>query len=1021
MRLFSTYYGTSEYAVTTVLASYMGGLALGAWISGRYLHRIKFPILAYGFLELLIAVSALCVPLMMKLAGLALTIVVGGQFVLPDAGGFSQPVFYIISSMIILGIPTICMGATLPILMRYVINSDQHIGNRTGLLYGINTIGADLGTLAAGFVLLPALGINNTVWLGVAVNILIYLIAIITVLAQGFSSTDRVLRRQLDLPLKTIDALKNRKWMFPLMLASGMVSFTYEVLWTRLLGHIVGGSVAAFATMLAAFLTGIALGGFLGGLVAKTKQGAIWWFVLAQLMIAVFSVAIYYKIDSLIPDIRNIKAHVGMAYSVMVPATIFIGMTFPLAVRILSDSAQQASAQAARIYTWNTCGAVIGALMAGFIIIPTLGFEGTIVLCVVANLVIASLVLFTQFSLRQIWLPAALSLALVVSAGMWRPSRPDAIIKHSLFAINSPAHIKEEFYAVGRSATVLSLSSFGEIYYRSNGLPEANVVRKGAGPVVMSQQWLGTIPSLLRPQAQNMMVVGYGGGAVLEAIPRHIQNIDVIELEREVINANRATAHLRKFDPLADPRVNIIYNDARNALQLSRKKFDIIVSQPSHPWTAGASHLFTKEYMALAKRHLNRDGVFLQWINAEFVSEQLLRDLAATLVSEFKYVRMAQISPNALHFYGSDAPLDIENDLPSVGTIIGEDPELFSAIGINSFYDILSTIVLDENGTRNFAKTGKIIRDNQNQLAVYSRQFGGGLSQNTLMSLLRPYDPFIHGTSLKVRDMHKDHALYVLGALVRLGMLNRAWDVMKSLDTTELRLLAQAAIYKANGNVPKAMKAARKVREENILDDDAMYISIYASLSSPDYQIIESDQGEVGEQLATVFELTRAGWRGDWQAVIDQDEALIQIPLTRTYAAQAMYLRAQARAQLMTDSQDLNKAMALVERSHLLEPSLSKLELRAELADRLQDGNRVVNSLWQISDWLAATNMAGNSQDLGKDRRDVIQAQLDSYESMLARISDPALVDRIAFVRSMLLRTKSKISSIQAMGSSSTR
>lgn len=1003
LRLFSTHFGTSEYAVTIVLASYMGGLALGAWIASRYLHRIQYPILVYGFLELLIGVSALFVPILVTLAGLVFGALVGGQAILPDAGGFLQPGFYIVASMIILGIPTTCMGATLPILMRHVIRTDQQIGNRTGLLYGINTVGAVFGTITAAFVLLPALGMKGTVWLGVGINILVYLIAIIIVLVQGFNAADRALKPQLDLPLKFKGVFKkNSGWMLPLILGSGLVSFIYEVLWTRLLGHVVGGSVAAFSTMLAAFLTGIAFGGLLGGILARTKRSAVWWFIAAQVLIAICSVYIYFKLNNLIPDVRDTKAHARMAYLVMVPATIFIGMTFPLAVRILSDNARQASTQAALLYTWNTCGAVMGALLAGFLIIPVLGFEGTIVVCIVANLSIAILVSLTQLSVRQKWMPASLCFVLVVCAGTWQPTRPDAIIHHSLFAVDIPADINEEFYAVGRSATILSLSSFENIYYRSNGLPEAAVSRKGASPTISSQQWLGTIPPLLRPQARNMLVVGYGGGAVLEAIPKHIQNIDVVELEPEIINANRTTAHLRKFDPLADPRINIVVNDARNALQLSRKKFDIIVSQPSHPWTAGASHLFTKEYMALAKGHLNHNGVFLQWINAEFVSEALLRDLTATLLSEFKYVRLAQISPGALHFYASNAPLNIEARMPDIVEVISGEPDLFLAAGINSFYDIVATIILDGYGTRKFAATGKIIRDDQNQLAVHSRQFGGGLSQKKLMALLQPYDPFVHSVSLKVRDMPKEQALYILSALVRVGMLNRAWEVMKTLDTEEFRTLGRAAIYKANGNFPEAANAAKRARDQNQLNDNALFIEKFASLSRSGFQTNSHDFAVVGKELETVFNLTEAGSNANWQLVYNQDGALMEIPVTRTYAGQVMYLRAQARTRLATHNQDrLVKAMALIERSILIEPSFTKLELRAELADRLNDSNRVVNSLWQINEWLVEYQENGTQlfQDFKQQRRDKLHSDVKAYLSMLDRISEPDLEARISSVR----------------------
>ena len=155
-------------------------------------------------------------------------------------------------------------------------------------------------------------------------------------------------------------------------------------------------------------------------------------------------------------------------------------------------------------------------------------------------------------------------------------------------------------------------------------------------------------------------VLAYG---VLEGTPASVASVDVVELEPEVIEASRQLSGMRDADPLADPRINIVINDARNALRLTRKSYDAIVSQPSHPWTAGASHLFTREFAASVRSHLNDGGVFLQWMNAEFVDEPLLRTLAATLLAEFEYVRLYRPSARVLMFLASDAPLDVELEL----------------------------------------------------------------------------------------------------------------------------------------------------------------------------------------------------------------------------------------------------------------------------------------------------------------------------------------------------------------------
>ena len=195
------------------------------------------------------------------------------------------------------------------------------------------------------------------------------------------------------------------------------------------------------------------------------------------------------------------------------------------------------------------------------------------------------------------------------------------------------------YYAVGRIATVLVLATPSGFRIRTNGLPEALVTSRGgvpgAGKLV---QWLGALPTLARPDARSMLVIGLGGGSHLEAIPSAIQSIDVVELEPEVIRANQILGPKRRRDPLSDPRIRLIANDARGSLLLTDKRYDAIVSQPSHPWTAGSSHLYTREFFELARDHLNPDGVLLQWMGLSFVDEPLLRTLVATLLEVFPHV-----------------------------------------------------------------------------------------------------------------------------------------------------------------------------------------------------------------------------------------------------------------------------------------------------------------------------------------------------------------------------------------------
>src|SRR5215510_11582465 len=288
-RQFAIVFGTSELAVATVLAAYMGGLAFGAWLAERFLPRVFRPVLTYALLELGIAVGAVAVvPLLLWLANQALVALFGGQASPPDSDHAGTTLFYLLSAFAALALPTTLMGATLPLLARYAVAEEAQIGRRIGLLYAMNTAGAVFGALLTAFFLLPDLGLTHTIWFGAALNGLVFLLAL--ALAQRVSgkappkgySLDPV--KQAEAPATrppTFDRFPGPGWVLPIMLLGGAVAFFQEVLWTRMLAHVVGSSIYAFGVMVASFLAGIALGGGLGAALGRTRERAVYALAIA--------------------------------------------------------------------------------------------------------------------------------------------------------------------------------------------------------------------------------------------------------------------------------------------------------------------------------------------------------------------------------------------------------------------------------------------------------------------------------------------------------------------------------------------------------------------------------------------------------------------------------------------------------------------------------------------------------------------------------------------------------------------
>ena len=969
LRQFSLVFGTSELAVATVLAAYMGGLALGSAIAGRYAGRVTRPVLVYGILEAGIALSALAVPLLLLAARGLYAAILGDQPAPPDAATIGQPIFYLLVAFVVLAIPTGFMGATLPLLIRYAVRTDAEVGPRVALLYAINTAGAVCGTVIAAFALLPALGLNRTVWVGVAVNVLVFFIAaalarnrrdsapgdetiaaaappdFVTACIRPLFTRSEPLRSRLTTIFRTQPA-----WMLPLMLVSGANAFLYEVLWTRMLAHVMGGSIYAFATMLAAFLTGIALGGGLAGKVAANRERAAVGFAITQVAIGVLSIGVYAWMGPLIPDVRTTATLALFAAAVMLPATIFIGATLPLSVRVLARDETEATAGTARIYAWNTVGAIVGAILAGFVLIPGLGFEGSIRVAVGVNFFLALWAAGCVAQPRPI--PVGIAAAGIAAVlAIYSPSRPQAVVSSSGFAVGYPAPPRELYYAVGRSSTVVLLASGNSYYLRTNGLPEASVMVRGGPPNLDTQKWLTALAVAARPDTRNMLVVGFGGGVALEGVPPSVEVVDVVELEPEVITANRQLSGMRDVDPLADPRFNIVLNDARNALKLTGNTYDVIVSQPSHPWTAGASHLFTRQFAAEVRSHLNDGGVFLQWMNAEFVDEPLLRTLAATLVAEYEYVRLYQPAARVLMFLASDAPLDVELELARTGRPIIDDVLHFSRFGISSVEDILASLTIDEQGILSFARRAPVSTDDNNLMATQSRARADGMAAEELTELFEPYDPLIRtGSWIHSRLGSEIDYGYLARRMISMGQTPRATRMAEAIPDFSSQFEVYGILFQATGQGDQALESFNNALLANPLNMQARYSIVSDHLTAMQAgEALDEDIAAIATGLtgapAAVLEGQAYQTDGDWAALAALDEVLAQSVVTDRWFPAVARLRAIWRVNATEDRERLAaEALALIEQVLILVADDHLHSMRATSALTLGDGNRLVES-----------------------------------------------------------------------------
>ena len=976
-RQYSLVLGTSEAAVSVVLAVYMLGLALGAAIIPRWMHGAGArPLRLFALLELGIAVCAFAIPPLLALVGDWYVAVAGGLPDPPSAVGALPRLYFALACLLLL-VPTMLMGATLPVLAGFAVRSAADTGPRIAGLYAANTLGAAAGALAGGWWLVPDFGLRISTAVAMALNLL--------VMAGAFAISRGSPPRAPHAapPAATGNTLlaDRLRALLPLLgLVSGFVALTYEVLWTRMLSHALGSSLAAFSTMLASFLLGIGLGS-LASTRRLSTRGAALAFAATQVGVAVAAAAAQLWLGRMPTDLAP-GALATRALLAMLPATLFMGAAFPLLIRLLGDRGVDSTLATGRIYAFNTIGAVAGAITAGMWLIPTLSFEGTARLTVALSLAAAVVALW---SLTDVARPmkAAATAAAMAAALLFRPPLPGAIIDASL--VDDSTAGEQRFLAVGRSATVLVKErDDGGFYLRTNGLPEATVRRVGAPPVRHSQRWLAALPIAARPEATSMLVVGLGGGVAVEDIPARFKTLDVVELEPRVIDANADFASLRAHDPLADPRLRLIENDARNALVLTDRRYDILVSQPSHPWTSGSANLYSRGFLELARSRLTPDGVLLVWINAQFIDEALLRDIAVTVTAVFPQVRLYRPERMELMFLASAAPLEPERLALLEGSVLQREADYFAGAGINAAEDLAASLTAAGAGMAQLAVGGRLITDDRNQLATDSSPTRGGFTPETLDRLLREVHAAQSAPGSALAGLPLD-AHYLGERLVTLGFAETAAAFAAARRDEAAGIHTFARGLEAAGRRDDAT-ALRRAASERFPDDAALR---FAALR-PRLLDAARAAGRGAEPLQGLPDSARAvleGWRhaadGEWDAVRALEPRLAAARSVDGWHPEATQLRIEWRTRATGDDRMVRarEALQLVDRMIARRPASDLYVLRAAAALSLGDGAAFLESASAFaSDALAAPVDAGTSAAA----RAVATARVEGFRRAIA-------------------------------------
>lgn len=675
VRQFTLVLGASAYAVTIVLAVFMGGLGAGAWLAGKGIDRFDARRLAgsYALLELGIGLYALAFPVLLQVAEAGYAAV----FQAYQPGLVAANALRLAVAAALLLVPTGLMGATLPVLSRYVVRAQAQIPVTVSWLYGMNTLGALAGTLTAGYLLLPRLGVRETTLVAVALNGLV---------AAAFWGLAR--RTPRDVPRRAprvaTPALRPgyrrvEKAVVVAFALSGFAAMLYEVAWTRTLALILGTTTFSFTTMLATFLLGLALGSVL---FARFQRWAspLALFVALEFVVA-FAVVVTLPLFEKLPLVflslhrwavaswaeLQVVRFLLAALMMLVP-TLALGATLPAVVAILVPETDVLGRRLGAAYGLNTLGGVLGAALGGLVLIPAVGMQATIVLGAILNLLAGVLVLalWTDRPLaRRGGVVLAAVAALAVLVALLRPWSPWLLTSGVYVYADRYHQMLDRVEAAGAESGLaqlrpwelwqLAMRQYELLYYRPGRTGTVAVMQRrdgvrflsidgktdastGAGHDMKTQVMLAQLPLLFHPAPDKVFVVGFGSGVTVGSTLTHpVRLVDCAELSGTVLEAARYFADVNHA-PWEDPRLRILERDARNVLLTTTSCYDVVISQPSNPWIDGQSSLFSLEWYRLVRAHLASDGLFVQWLPAYHMARGDLKVILHTLRTVFPHL-----------------------------------------------------------------------------------------------------------------------------------------------------------------------------------------------------------------------------------------------------------------------------------------------------------------------------------------------------------------------------------------------
>jgi spermidine synthase len=722
MRTLRLLVGSTTLSHTIVLAAFMTGLALGAWIAGKKIDAQPRPLRVYAWLEAAIGLYGLVFPLLAHL-------------IVPPLGALyrafeESPGLFAVGELLLLG-PILfpgaaLMGATLPALGRVVAEHD--VAREGGWLYAVNTLGAAVGAAIAGFFLLPFLGLLTTLFVAAATN------GVLSALAF------KIERAQPPVAASPkSDQTEEKGWPRLAALAvtvSALGGMTLQIVWTKLFVVSVGSSTFAFTGVVAVYILGIGAGAALAVRLLATNAEPSRLLALASTLAALAAAAtapfflelphaVAYIITHWTIDMRVVLLLETVLVAIgLGPAALLLGTVFPLGVAVAGGSPAQSGRALARISVASSIGSILGALVGGLILVRVLGLTGALRAGAILAGSAGIVALLASRGGRALLAPVT---GVMVAAALLAPG-PNARLLDAGAFLYGRDRMEDSLLQQGAKKRLITRAA--RLLYHAEGEDLISAIyTTGVDDVLVTngkidasshfdaetQRLVAHIPMLLhRGPIKNVAIIGLGSGMTAGAALSHpgVERLDVVEISRTVVDVvQHSDIFVRlSHDALHDKRLRLLIADGRTHLRHASEQYDVIISEPTNPWIAGVGDLYTTENFQHVKERLAPGGIFAQWLQGYGTTSPLYRTIVRTFHDIFPDVqiwRFAEGEDSLLiaRKEGGDLPLRFTD----VSEIVGSSPLLKASLedaGVDEAHSIAWYFALDPKGTAELAGEG---------------------------------------------------------------------------------------------------------------------------------------------------------------------------------------------------------------------------------------------------------------------------------------------------------------------------